>query len=523
MNGLKMESTFRLSFQKDPLTLDPQKCGDPISTTAIFLLFKGLTRLEADHTIRCDLANFFHISHNYKKYVFQLGEHVWSDGTSITAHDFVYSWKRALSPEFPARSINFFHYIKNTREIKNGRLSLDKAGFYAEDNSTLVVELERPCPYFLELTSFCPFFPVSSKTDEKEVFSICSGAFQMQQWKKGESIDLKRNPRCKERARIERIHIRIIPDEKKAFKLFESNDLDWIGDPISPLPVNYLPALFSNKKIKPIAGSVGCWFNTLKRPFSNPDLRRALGLAIPRALKKPFSNSYLRKAFSYEISRERLLQKLQLPDALLAEHFYQIFLQEDDIVFIKEYINKASYFLKNALKNLKLKQLKITLSFENTEAFSHLASVLKDLWKEEFNVSVNLEPLSFKEFFQKLQNKQYQVALIRILAQYSDAMNFLERFESADLPRNFSGWENLKYKTLLKKYEKTTDPKKSQALIFQAEKILLEEMPIAPIHHTYFTYLQKSYVHNFVISPSGIAQFDRISLKKESCIERKSF
>ncbi len=72
-----MENTLRLSIRTDPVTLDPQKSGDPISSALIFLLFKGLTRLEADNTIRCDLARSFHSLNNDKKYVFELGEYFW--------------------------------------------------------------------------------------------------------------------------------------------------------------------------------------------------------------------------------------------------------------------------------------------------------------------------------------------------------------------------------------------------------------------------------------------------------------
>jgi oligopeptide transport system substrate-binding protein len=104
--------------------------------------------------------------------------------------------------------------------------------------------------------------------------------------------------------------------------------------------------------------------------------------------------------------------------------------------------------------------------------------------------------------------------LLRVLSQYTDVINFLERFETRDLPRNFSGWENSKYKTALKQYQKTTDDTKRQAFAKQAEKILLEEMPIAPVYYSHYSYLQKSYVHNFVISPTGIAEFDRITLEE---------
>lgn len=487
-----MDNTLRLSFQKDPLALDPQRSGDPISNAMIFLLFKGLTRFEADHTIRCDLANSFHSLDGDKKYIFQLGKHFWSDGTLITAHDFVYSWKRALSPHFPVSAVNFFSHIKNAEKAKKGLLSLDKVGIYAENDSTLVVELENPCPYFPELTSFCPFFPISSKMGKGTANIICSGAFQLHEWNKGKTILLKRNFYCKDASHLDAIHIKIIPDEKQAFSLFENNQLDWIGDPVSPLPVNYLPALLTNRQIKPMAGIVSCWFNTLKTPFSNTNLR---------------------KAFAYAMPREKLLKKLLIPDALLANHIFPSILQNDDSPPIKECMETARELFKGALQQLNRKQLKITISYEVTDLFSRIAALLKAYWEEAFNITVRLEPLSFKDFFQRIPCHDFEIGLVRVLSQYTDVYNFLERFESKDLPRNFSGWENTKYKTILRQYKKTTDPKKREILAVQAEKILLEEMPIAPIYYSHYAYMQKPHVHNLAISPTGIMQFDRVKLE----------
>lgn len=495
-----MEKTLRLSFQKDPLTLDPQKSNDPISTAMIFLLFKGLTRFDADQSIRCDLAQSFHILDSYKKYIFQLGKHFWSDGTLMTAHDFVYSWKRALSPDFLAPAVNFFYHIKNAEKAKKGRLPLDKVGIYAESDSTLVVELEHPCPYFPELTSFCPFFPISSRVNKEEVFSVCSGAFQLQDWNRGKTIFLKRNLLCKDPVQLSHIHIRIIPDEKEAFRLFENDQLDWIGDPISPLPVNYLPALFSNKQIKPIAGVVSCWFNTLKPPFSNVNLR---------------------KAFAHAIPREKLLKKLLIPDALSANHLYPSILQGCDSLLIAECQETAIELFKKALYELNRKQLKITLSYEATDLFSRISALLKTYWEDTFKMTVKLEPLAFKDLFQRLPHQQFQVSLLRVLSQYTDVINFLERFESRDLLRNFSGWENLKYKVVLKQYQKTIDNTKRKTLAKQAGKILLEEMPIAPIYYSHYAYMQKPYVQNFAISPTGVAQFDRVTLEKNQSSVRE--
>lgn len=495
-----MDRTLRLSFHKDPLTLDPQKNCDKLSSAIIFLLFKGLTRLNTDHSIQNDIASSFYALNDFQKYVFHLGEHHWSDGTPITAHDFVYSWKRALSPKFPARAMNFFSHIKNAEKVKKGLLPSDEIGVYAENDYMLTVELENSCPYFPELTSFCPLFPVPYRKKRAPISSLTSGAFCLEYWKKGKEILLKRNPLCKNPTELDAIHIRIVKDEKKAFTLFEKNELDWIGDPISPLPVAYLPTLSLNKQIKPLEGMVSCWFNTLKPPFHNTHLRKAFSLAIPR---------------------KKLLEKLLLPSELLSRGLFSCLFEDQGMFAVQERQEEAHALYQLALKEMNQKNLSISLSFEATDLFTRIATLLKSHFEEAFDLQINLEPLPFKGLFQKLRSKQFQATLIHAISQYSDPINFLERFEFNNISRNFSGWEHPDYQTILKQFRKTTHPQERHSLLKKAEAILLEEMPIAPIYYEHHAYLQKPHVHNLGISPVGIVQFDRAYLYQERAqIER---
>lgn len=490
-----MENILKISSKKDPITLDPQKSGEPISSAMIFLLFKGLTRFESDHKIKCDLASSFHVSNDGKTYTFFLGEHYWSDGHRITAHDFVYSWKRPFVSGFPVRATNFFSYFKNAQKIRQGKASLDKLGVYARDDFTLVVELSIPCPHFLELTSFCPLFPISPRAKQEEIFSICSGPFILEKWKKRREILFKRNSSCATSPHLDGINIKIISDPKKAFALFEKNQLHWIGDPLSPLPVSYLPTLLEVKKIKPIAGFTSCWFNCSSAAFHNVNLRRAFGHVVPR---------------------EELIEKLLLPSNLQAKRFFPPILSDFNFPsFFHECSKEANALFETALCELKVKRLKLTLGYEATEEFSRLAALLKFYWEKAFKVTIQLCPLSFKELWQVLPDRQLDMTIFRVAAQYTDVINFLERFEFKNAWRNFSKWEKASYQKLLKRYRATADLKKRQELADKAEAVLLNEMPIAPLYYYYVTYLQKENVRNLNVSPIGVMQFDRLILEHQ--------
>lgn len=501
-----MENVLRICFQKAPFTLDPQKSGDRTSSAMIFLLFKGLTRLEADRRISFDLASSVYVLNNHTKYVFQLGKHFWTDGSPITAHDFVRSWTRALVPDFPARAINFFYYLKNAEKARKREISLDKVGVKAIDDFTLEVELEFPCPYFLELTSFCPFFPVSEHFEEEFSLPICSGAFAIQNIDPmtGE-ICLKKNPFCQAHpsVSIDGINIKIIADEKEAFDEFKKGELDWIGSFLSPLPANYLPSLLFSKQIQPVAGMTLCWFNTSADPFSNLNLR---------------------KAFFHGIPRERLLGKLLLPDTLATQRFCPPTFDEELISSPQNYSEQTiKNFFQAAKKELGDALKSITLSYEATAEFSRLALFLKSYWENLFKISVKLEPLSFKEYWHRMPMLEFQISLGSTLTQYTDKIAFFEFFEFKNSSSNFSGWESPEYRSVLRQYRSAAGQERRNKLGKKAELILSREVPIAPIYTYHYTYLQKPFVKNLAISPIGLVHFDRVVLEKHQEVPHHRF
>ncbi len=481
--------------------MDPRKCGDLVSSALIFLLFKGLTRLEANHKITLDLAESYHISDNGKCYLFNLGKHYWSNGNPITAFDIEQSWKTVLNPEFPSFSAHLFYPIRNARKAKEGKVSSNRIGVIAKEPNTLIVELENPTPHFLELVSFCTFFPIARGTEKQ--FSkrtkdfICSGPFKLEHYKPKTELVLKRNLTSRNTYLIslKTIIIKIIPDAKLAFSLLKKGKLDWLGDPLSPLPFNHLPTLSAHWKTEPIAGVNLCFFNTQQIPFSN------LGL---------------RKAFSQAIQKNRLLENLYIPNAQVAERFIPPFLNTThsgslssppDLEMIKKQFAKEIQQF-----SLRAEDLPLTLTFEASETWYQIAKSLQKNWEDIFSVHVKLEPLEFKAFYDRLSRRQYTFALVRWMSQYMSPMNILERFKDLHGGKNFSGWFNHKYNALLKKYISSSKEKKRFEIAQSAEDILLEHLPAAPLYYFSYSYLQNPWVKNLLYSPIGRVYLEQVDV-----------
>jgi oligopeptide transport system substrate-binding protein len=486
-----MQSTLKTCFYKDPSTLDPRKCGDIISSAMIFFLFRGLTRMLPNGKIVFDLADSLEVSRDKKCYVFSLGEYYWSDGRLITALDFEKSWKRLLEPDFPSLSSHLFYPIKNAAAVKAGKKATTKIGIHTEGFKRLVVELEYPLPFFLELLSFCAFFPIPSHC-ESQFFPmktkpfVSSGPFRLMHWYFQKEILLKRNHCLRHGTFPEEIQIRIIPDIKRAFFLFQKGKLDWVGEPFSPFPLNHLPAFSEDWESQAVGGITLCFFNTQLLPFSNQKLRLA---------------------FSHAIHRDKILQKLCTPNTSIATGLIPPLLKnrKRKDFFTDGDVETAQKYFREGMKELRASPKKFdwVLSFEACDRDFQIAKSLQKDWEEAFSIRVHLEPLEFKSLYDRLAKREYVLSFTQWITQYFSAMNFLERFKYPENGKNFSGWSHRTYLTLLEKILKQSDRNKQIDLIEQAESFLAHHMPIAPLYYFSFSYLQKSYLKNVFLSAIG--------------------
>jgi hypothetical protein len=191
-----------LDIQDLPVSLDPRLGGDEMSSSLLKMLFEGLTRIDQDGKPALAVANSLDISNNGRRYIFTLRDSFWNNGEPVTANDFCYAWRKILSPSFTTPFAYLFYAIKNAELAKKGKIPLDAIGVYAINDKTLVVELEHPCSYFLELTASPLYSPVNHRIDymhpnwplQTGKDYVCNGPFYLESMNSRKVYILQKNP-----------------------------------------------------------------------------------------------------------------------------------------------------------------------------------------------------------------------------------------------------------------------------------------------------------------------------------------
>jgi len=497
------QQSISINFSYSPFSLDPRKCTDPVTTTLNFMVYEGLTRLEPDGTISLGLAKDITISNDKKTYLFHLKDVMWSDGSPLTAYHFEAAWKKALSAEFPSKSANLLFPIKNAENAKTGKCSLDEIGVRSIDEKTLEVVLNRPTPYFLELTSFCTYFPVPFNGDEvphpnQGAAPLSCGPFQISSWKSDNEIIVTKNPYYwnVNHVFLDEIKMSMISDENTALNLFEKGKLDLVGGLISTLPIDALSTLKEKNMIKqrPIAGTTFCAFNVQKYPFNNVNIRKAFALAVDR-----------------EKITENLFQQFDDvatgPVPLVLKQSVSTFFLDHQKTLAKQYFEKGLQELGISREEFP----KITYHYFTSELHKNLALTLQNYWKEALDIDVAVQAQEFKTHLSKLYSREFTFAQMSWVGQYHDPMSFLERFDGKDSFRNYSGWENPYYSELLSA-SYYASKKGREHLLEEAESLLMDEMPIIPLYHFHVVYVKNPKLRNVSISAIGDMQFHKAYL-----------
>ncbi|MGB7978742.1 MAG: peptide ABC transporter substrate-binding protein [Chlamydiales bacterium] len=500
------KQTVRISIGAEPQSLDPRKVRDSISTALMHMFFEGLTRFGKGGELEMALAESVEISEDGLEYRFRLRKSLWSNGDPVTAFDFAESWKTILDPRFPTDIASQLYDIKNARKAKLGEIALEQVGITTPDAGTLVVELETSVPYFLQLLSMPSFFPVHQKTAARDPqwalrvdAYVCNGPFVLKDWKHSDQITVVKNPTYWQAKDVALHSIELcIMDSSTEIQMFEEGKLDWAGSPLSILPVDTIRTLKGKNILRSSPFSATYFFrvNTArqisdkKNPLSSPSFRKALAFAIDR---KAITDHILQGG-------HKPAKGLVPPEMGLSELGY----------FQDDHPERAGALLTDALLelDLTLSALEpIQLSYKNDERNASIAQAVQKQWEQVLGIKVALEAVEPKIFFQRVSQKEYQLAAGSWTADFDDPINFLEVFKYKETSANNTHWENSKYVDLLTQSGICRDARERRGLLRDAEQILMDEMPIIPIFHYILNFMQSADLQEVALSPLGQIDF----------------
>lgn len=501
----------RLNLRTEPPTLDPRKTNDTTSSAVIQMLFDGLTRMVNDQKEpQMSVAESVDISKDLKQYTFHLRPCLWSNKDPVTAYDFEYSWKKVLNPAFVSDYAYQLYIIKNAREAKEGRVSLSDVGVRALDEKTLQVDLVHPVPYFLELVAFPTFFPVNKRIDQKNPnwsddmgSDFCSnGPFILKKWKHQGEIVVVKNPNYWDRdsVKLKGILLTMVGDENTELNMFENNELDWAGAPLSYLPNDSVATLKKRDEFNtyPIAATYWYVFNTEKKPFQNTKMRRAFSLAVNR------------RAIVDNITQTGQIPATgPVPPTFKSKERPQNYFDDHNVELAKALFQEGLEEM--GLQKQELGMIKI--SYNNAEGHQKIAEAIAQQWKQSLGVEVELENLEWKVYLDNLSKRNFQIGRFGWVADFDDPINFLEIFKYRNYGNNHSGWENAQFVSLLDRSSTEKDVKKRLDLLRQAEEVLVGEMPIMPIYYYTNSYLKNQRVDGVYLSGLGRIDFKWASLR----------
>lgn len=488
---------LRINITSDPQTLDPRKARDLTTITLMKMFFEGLTRVSKEGDVELALAESLEYSDDGKSYTFHLKQSSWSNGDALVSEDFSAAWKSLLDPSFPSDVAYQLFPIKNARKAKLGEVTMDQVGISTPDALTLIVELEEPLPYFLEVLTLSSYFPIPSKASsnwsEDPANFIGNGPFLPETWKHSDVLQVKKNPRYwqAQDVRLESIDMFMVSSDTE-MRMFEDGKLDWAGSPLSTLPIDAVASLKKENKlhVSPLSGTYFFRVNTAediqgrRNPLSSVAFRKALFLALDRTAVA-----------------NHILQGGQKPACSLVP-------PEMGLQSGSNGIKSARDLLTEALAELKMEAMPpVTVSYSSSERNASIAQSIQKQWEEALGIQVLLEAVEPKIYFKRVSQKEFQLAAGSWVADFNDPINFLEVFKYKTASTNNTNWENPKYIDLLNQSALCRDSEERKRIFSEAEQILMDQAPIIPVFHFALNFLQRQELEDVALSPIGQIDF----------------
>lgn len=509
-NGLEPHQTLNLATASEPV-VDPGLVVDKNSIALVANIFDGLTRPTLNGEIEPAIAESWEVSADSLTYTFYLRDSNWSDGSPLTAHDFVFSWKRVLNPETSSPGAGELYMIEGAEAYHQGLGAEEEVYVKALDDYTLEVKLTRPMPQFLELVGRLPeLYPVPAEivTDQmnwaveaNELF-LNNGPFMLTEWNHQSDYTLTKNPYYwgEKGVKLESIKVQIVESIATANILYLNGDIDYLGMPFHTISPEMMDVHRETGDLK--ISDMAAFYNY------------AININEPH-----LANANIRKALAFAVDRQNLIDnitKAEQTPALRIIGPTASNLTQDISYFTDADFDTAREYLEQGLEELGLdgpSDLNISLSTNVSEEHSAVAQFIQAGWKEELGIESVIETTDFQVHLDNMRQMNYQLGRRGEGYEYTDISSFMEQYYSTTNGRNQTGWENKSYQQLLEMARTEKDDAKREALFLEAEAIIMDEMPIVPLYFYTNAYVVRDNIQYMEMDQIGIIQFKDVYIE----------
>lgn len=504
-NSSKESTSKYINWQESSQlpTLDASKATDNVSFAALNNSNEGLLVNAADNKVKNGVAESYQVSKDGKTYTFNLRHSKWSDGTPVTAKDFVYGWQRTVNPKTASQYSYLFDHIANADAIGKGKAPVSSLGVKAEGDYKLVVTLDKPQTYFKYLVTMAPFLPQNQNAVKKygsaygtnSKSMVYNGPFKVTGWTgTNDSWTLKKNPDYYNASKIKVAGVKytVQKDPNTSLNQYETGAADQ----------TYLSG----------AQQVGKYKNS--KEFVSPKMASTFYLEFNEKKDPAFKNANIRKAISLAINRQEYTQHTLGDGSLPAVGYVSPNMSErDGKDFTADAGTKTgvSYNLKEAkalwakgLKEIGKKSLDYAILSDDTDAGKKTTEFLQNSLEDLPGLKVSTQNIPFKSRLTRSQNGQFDMVVSAWGADFPDPISYLQLFTS-DNSYNNGKWSNAQYDQLVKNAEgkDANNAAKRWDDMVQAEKILMSDQGIAPLYHQVKPQVIKSRVHGVQFFPTG--------------------
>lgn len=502
----------------EPSTLDPQRTDGTWENRIVADLFQGLYANAADSSVIWGDANAVDVSEDGLTYTFTLRDDLaWSDGMALTAFDYQYAFRRMVNPETTAPLAFFYYNIVGARAINLGEISdLTELGANALDERTFQIDLIQPDPHFAALLTNQPFFPVPSWVIEEagDQWSrpgtmVSNGPYVLAEWVPNDRVKAVRNPYFYDNANvaIDEVYYYPTDDSSSALRRFRAGEIDLNME----FPEQQIDWLREHMPEETRTGPSICVgyisLNTERPPFDDARVRQALSMSIDR-----------------DMLVERVLRLGEIPAYSIVTPFAAGYTAPEPdwlALSFSERQDRARALLAEAGFSPD-QPLQFTYRYRESIKNRRAAIAVANMW-EEIGADVNLVNTEVAVHYDDMQAGNFEVGDAGWCAFVTKAEELLSLSHSDLGSYNYANYGSAEFEALYDEALTVADLERRNALLNQAETILIDDMPLIPTYYYADKNLVGRQVQGWVDNPNNTHLTRWLSVDESLRPEQVSF